>query len=103
MSSVKPSPTRPSPRRRSAMLLVPVPAGEVLVFAQGEDKWLTAVTAGQRGIRAHVRRYLEVNRPPLAGAVVGVGFRRNQRNRLSSGQVDALCHIGLWLSGHPGG
>jgi hypothetical protein len=31
-------------------------------------------------------------RTATGGAVVGVGFRRSQRNRLLSGQVDALCH-----------
>jgi hypothetical protein len=35
-----------------------------------------------------------VNGPPLAGRSSAQGFRRNQRNRLLSGQVNALCHTG---------
>src|SRR5579864_8737863 len=64
--------------------VVEASAGVILLLADTKDKWLPAITAGQRRIRGHLAAVPQVNGPPLARQSSEWGFRRNQRNRLFS-------------------
>jgi hypothetical protein len=80
--------------RAAAGRIVEAATGVILLLTYSEAKFLAEITAGQRGINWHRAAVPRENGSPLAGTIVGSGFRRNQRNRLFfwAGQFYRLCH-----------